>query len=648
MVGEGPSDRGMDMRTELHSRIKEDRMNNAKLTNENHTQSNDSMYRESYEACRKKFDQLTTVSDRISFLRGITFTAAGLFLFIGYQQKNPVLLMPVAGLGFLFLVFIFYHHKLEEELERLKDSQSVLKEYMARFDDGWKRFPIDGERYLSDNFSEAADLDLFGKNSLYQYICTASTIRGQDQLALWLSLSGRDCPAEDAAQISHKINRRQQAVAELAGKTEFCMELETCARPFRSVAYDKAAQIMEQFFDELEKEHHFPMICRILIRLFPILTLAFLFSALLGVYRPLTMSLFFFFALGQLMSAFLGFHRNNQALSPIYQMNRTIAPYRKLFQLLEKEPFESPYLNDLQNTLLKNKTASAALEELESIADSVCTRHNVYAFLICNSLFLHDYHCMERYEKWKENYKDSLRPWLNALGKAEALISLSVICHTRKIHCLPEIEDSGHPVFTASNIRHPLLKESSAVGNDIRLRHRTCIITGSNMSGKTTFMRSIGINFALACAGGFCTASDLHTSPMKLCTSIRTEDDVGEGISTFYAELLRIKQMIETSRKQIPMISLIDEIYKGTNSGDRIFAAKETIKNLSKPCAFTLVTTHDFELCDLENDPDIDAINYHFTEYYQENKILFDYKLRDGRCTTTNARYLLRMAGILQ
>lgn len=125
-------------------------------------------------------------------------------------------------------------------------------------------------------------------------------------------------------------------------------------------------------------------------------------------------------------------------------------------------------------------------------------------------------------------------------------------------------------------------------------------------------------------------------------------DNVNEGISTFYAELLRIRRMIEVSKKQIPMISLIDEIYKGTNAKDRIFAAKETIRNLSKPYAVMLITTHDFELCDLEKDLDIHGKNYHFTEHYKENKILFDYKLKEGRCTTTNARYLLRMAGILK
>lgn len=406
------------------------------------------MYKKYCESCQKKLDKLTLASDRVSLLRGIIFAIAGLLLFIGYQQKNPALLMLVFGLGFAFFMLILYHSKLEEEQEYLKDSQSVLKEYMARFEDGWKSFPVDGARYLSDDFLEARDLDVFGKNSLYQYICTASTIWGQDQLALWLSLSGKDFSMDSALQISHEMKSRQQAVAELARKTEFCMELETGARCLRNIEYDESRKIMDNFFHALETGNHFPMVFQILLRLFPLLTLTFLFSALLGVHRHLTMPLFFLLAFAQLMSAFLGYYWNNKALSPIYQMNKTITPYRKLFDLLESESFDSPYLKSLQKTLYKNGTASVALKELEEIAESVCTRHNFYAFLLYNSLFLHDYHCMERYGKWKDNYRDSLEPWLKAFGNAEALISLSVIFHTRKTCCLPEIVDSKHPILT--------------------------------------------------------------------------------------------------------------------------------------------------------------------------------------------------------
>ena len=623
-------------------------MENVENVEEDLIQNTYVMYEKRYESCQKKLDKLVLVSDRVSFLRGITFVIAGLLLLFGYQQKSPALFVLAAGFGLAFLLLVIYHGKLEEEQACLKDSQSVVKDYMARFDDGWKSFPVDGSRYLSDGFLEARDLDLFGKSSLYQYICTASTIWGQDQLALWLSLPGKGQAPDSALQIAQEMKSRQQAVAELAQKPEFCMELEAGARRLRETEYDKSRKMMDNFFQTLKVRNYFPMVYRILIRFFPLLTLTFLFSALLGIYRYLTMPLFVLLAFVQLMSAFLGFYWNNKVLSPIYQMNKTITPYRKLFQLLEQESFDSPYLRELQKTLQKNGTASAALKELEEISDSVCARHNIYAFVLYNGLFLHDYYCMERYGKWKDNYRDSLESWVKELGKAEALVSLSVICHTRKSHCLPVIVDFRRPILKASNIRHPLIKEPVAVGNDINLTHSSCIITGSNMSGKTTFMRSIGINLALAYAGGFCTASNLQLSLMELCTSIRTEDNVNEGISTFYAELLRIKQMIEVSKKQVPMISLIDEIYKGTNSKDRIFAAKETIRNLSRLYTLTLVTTHDFELCDLENDLGIDAKNYHFTEHYKGNRILFDYKLREGRCTTTNARYLLRMAGILK
>ena len=167
------------------------------------------------------------------------------------------------------------------------------------------------------------------------------------------------------------------------------------------------------------------------------------------------------------------------------------------------------------------------------------------------------------------------------------------------------------------------------------------------MSGKTTFLRSIGINLVLSYAGGPALASEFKTSVMKVLTSIRVEDNVNKGISTFYAELLRIKDMTEYNKNKMPMICLIDEIFKGTNSADRIICAAEAIKKLSQPWSITLVSTHDFELCNLESDDNINAVNYHFAEYYENGEIKFDYNIQDGRCVTTNAKMLLKMAGIV-
>ena len=292
------------------------------------------MFKKYYESCQEESDKLTHASDKVSLLRGIIFATAGLLLFIGYQQKNPVLLILAFGLFLTFITLVLYHNKLEKEQEYLKDSQSVLKDYMARFEDGWKSFPVDGTRYLNEEFLEARDLDLLGKSSLYQYICTASTIWGQDQLALWLSMSGKVFSMDSALQLSQEIKSRQEAVAELSQKMELCMELEIGARRLRNIKYEKSKKIMDDFFHTLETRIHFPVVCRILFRLFPLLTLFFLFCALLGIYRHLAMPLFSFLAFAQLLSAFLGNHWNNKALSPIYQMNKTITPYRNLFQLL--------------------------------------------------------------------------------------------------------------------------------------------------------------------------------------------------------------------------------------------------------------------------------------------------------------------------
>lgn len=252
-------------------------MENVENVEEDLKQNTYIMYEKRYESCQKKLDKLALVSDRVSLLRGITFVIAGLLLLFGYQQKSPALFVLAAGFGLAFLLLVIYHGKLEEEQACLKDSQSVVKDYMARFDDGWKSFPVDGSRYLSDGFLEARDLDLFGKSSLYQYICTASTIWGQDQLALWLSLPGKGQAPDSALQIAQEMKSRQQAVAELAQKPEFCMELEAGARRLRETEYDKSRKMMDNFFQTLKVRNYFPMVYRILIRFFPLLTLTFYF-----------------------------------------------------------------------------------------------------------------------------------------------------------------------------------------------------------------------------------------------------------------------------------------------------------------------------------------------------------------------------------
>lgn len=596
------------------------------------------MYQTYLQDCQKQSVCLHNQCRKISFWRMITAAAAAIFFSFGYAKSFSFcyLLCAAAVLCFLFLVNV--NNKKKDKLSYLSDFESVIHDYEARLDDSWKQFSIDGSQMHAYDMPHASDLDLLGKHSLYQHICTAGTVFGQEQLARLLTQPDLDIAS---------ILCRQQAVKELTQKTDFTLHFEASARNLKTVSYDVSKKNLDDFFHALEQENNASLLKHITINIVPLLTLIFFFCYLCGIQQDFTFSCFMICAMLQLFAAFLTNRHISRLLAPVYKMNRTLTPYRRLIDLLTQESFDSPYLQKLQQSLSQKGNAVSAFKELASIADAVVLRHNVYAYLLLNSLFCFDFHCARRYRRWQTAYRHILRIWLEAIGNVEALISLGVVARTRQTYTLPQILDSVKPVLSACELKHPLLKEQAAVGNDFNLTHQTCIITGSNMSGKTTFMRTIGVNLALAYAGGFCAASDLCVSYMKICTSMRTSDNVNEGISSFYAELLRMQNIMETSRKQQPMIAFIDEIYKGTNSKDRILAARETVKNLAKPYILTILTTHDLELCDLEYDSGIDAVNYYFTERYSQNEILFDYKIQKGRCNTTNAYYLLHMAGIL-
>jgi DNA mismatch repair ATPase MutS len=261
-----------------------------------------------------------------------------------------------------------------------------------------------------------------------------------------------------------------------------------------------------------------------------------------------------------------------------------------------------------------------------------------------NALFLWDLHLNKSLDRWKEDNRDAVGRWIDALGEFEALISLSVMDMITPVSAYPTFTFEG-PEFHAADLSHPYIPFERRVTNNVDI-NGISIITGSNMSGKTTLLRTVGINLVLAYAGAPVCASSLRTGIMTVYTSMRNNDDLSEGVSTFYAELVRIKKIVDYSKKHENMIFLIDEIFKGTNSKDRIEGAKTALKGLDKSWTAGLISTHDYELCDLEYVGSKRFSNYYFSESYNANQIHFDYKLRRGRCTASNARYLMKMVGL--
>lgn len=594
------------------------------------------LYRARIAACERELAALDARFTRCSWLRAAAALAALVFFILGLEWNGwagfPLCLLAVAA----FVLLVRRHDRIERRQRAARAMKQTAQDYLARMDDGWKAFPITGKGYLTPDFPQGRDLDIFGRESLYQFLCAAHTVYGRDRLASFLK---DGCPPEE-------LSARQRAVEELAGKPEFSLKLQALGRDMAAGRAKEDAQAIAAFLEVCKIPCRPSKIGTVLSWALPFAALFFLLSALVGMNPPLNLTIGGGLVVLQLLAALARFSATGRVLNPLFRFGASVAPYAALIALIEEEPFESPGLAALRERIRRDGGAAKALASLAHIGEAVKMRHNFMAFILYNGLFLWDFHCVRRFASWQKAHAADMPVWLENIGELEALTSLAVLCQTRRT-VFPDVTEDAAPTLSFADLRHPLIPADKAVGNDFRLSRRTCVVTGSNMSGKTTFLRTIGVNLLLAYAGGPVLASQLRVSRMRVMTCMRTEDSVSQGISTFYAELLRVKSIVDAADDGRPLLALIDEIYKGTNSRDRILGATETIRRLAAPHVMTLVTTHDFELCALENDPTADAVNYHFTERYAGDEILFDYTIHPGRCTTTNARHLLRLAGIL-
>lgn len=576
-------------------------------------------------------------------LRILTFLLAlGIVIWGNYYHN---LIGYIVGLLFfiVFLILVKRYNKVIKVLRYYEAKEQVLKFHNARRTEEWKEEKVD--EVPLDTLTKLKDLDIIGQASLYQYINTAHTKAGKSALLEALSKGFKD---------RNTLLKRQEAIKELLKDKDFTLHLETLSILFENnkkmrTKSDKMQHELEDFLSEVsQKKCYVGPIIRLLAMILPFLTCLSLTIALLG-YEPkrfiIIVEILF---IVQLIISFIYAFKTNHILNLIVSVNEELTAYYDFLAALEGKKFTSSYLKEIQSTLFAKHSALSGLKSLSTLSEWTKVRYNLLGSLLFNGLFMWNIYCLESLESWTKTYSDEVMLWINCIGEIEALVSLSTIGRDKKTYCFPEILLDTRPSLSFKNIKHPLIHENKAIGNDFHASSATTIITGSNMSGKTTFLRSIGVNLILAYAGAPVVADEFSASYMNVLTSMRIEDRTTEGISTFYAELLRIQEMVLYSERHLPMLCLIDEIFKGTNSADRILGARQTIQKLSKPWVNIMVTTHDFELCELETENKRRTTNYHFEEYYEADKIQFDYKIKEGRCQTTNAKYLLRMVGILE
>ena len=565
----------------------------------------------------------------LSWLRLTTFFLCLLALAAAWDTGALEIYLVAVALACCFTALLRRHGRLFEQRLLLESHIAALSNFLARFSGEWHNFPVMGAEYLKDDLPQAQDLSLFGADSIYQYLCAARTKAGRDRLADALS----PFPADLAL-----ARKRQKAVEELIARPRLVLDL-TAAAALLPDGHD-TKPLLAALQRNTEKPYAGTAFIAWVLPAALALAIVGASLSLIGWTMPAMLVLL------QFLIAFALGRRTAAAQKPLAAMHRELRLYERLFSRLEDATFQSPHLIALQ-AQLKAGGAARSLRRLAALADHAHTRHNLIFLLLANAFFLSDLHFAHRIAHWQEKAAAHLGDWLAVWAETEVLLSLSTVGLVREVYAFPELLEDASPRLEAKNLTHLLIPEEKAVPNDIDATAGTRIITGSNMSGKTTYLRTVASACVLAYAGAPVPGERLCLSPLHIFTSIRVTDDAAHGLSTFYAEILRIKSMMAFKEKSLPMLIVIDEIFKGTNSADRLIGAREAISRLTGADFITLVSTHDFELCEIESDA-APVTNWHFEESYEDDKLLFDYKIKEGRCTTRNAQYLLKMAGIME
>ena len=565
----------------------------------------------------------------LSWLRLTTFFLCLLALAAAWDTGALEIYLVAVALACCFTALLRRHGRLFEQRLLLESHIAALSNFLARFSGEWHNFPVTGAEYLRDELPQAQDLSLFGADSIYQYLCAARTKAGRDRLADALSPFPADLTL---------ARKRQKAVEELIARPRLVLDL-TAAAALLPDGHD-TKPLLAALQRNTEKPYAGTAFIAWVLPAALALAIVGASLSLIGWTMPAILVLL------QFLIAFALGRRTAAAQKPLAAMHRELRLYERLFSRLEDATFQSPHLIALQ-AQLKAGGAARSLRRLAALADHAHTRHNLIFLLLANAFFLSDLHFAHRIAHWQEKAAAHLGDWLAVWAETEVLLSLSTVGLVREVYAFPELLEDASPRLEAKNLTHLLIPEEKAVPNDIDATAGTRIITGSNMSGKTTYLRTVASACVLAYAGAPVPGERLCLSPLHIFTSIRVTDDAAHGLSTFYAEILRIKSMMAFKEKSLPMLIVIDEIFKGTNSADRLIGAREAISRLTGADFITLVSTHDFELCEIESDA-APVTNWHFEESYEDDKLLFDYKIKEGRCTTRNAQYLLKMAGIME
>ena len=590
--------------------------------------------REKYKKIYKSQKRIINLISNIRILIFVLgFAASAIFFFMkDYRLSGIIFTLTLP----IFIFLVIKHGNLKKKNEFTCQLININQESLDRISGKWVDFIDTGQEYVNKEHPYSIDLDIFGKGSVFQWINITNTYLGRERLKKSLLKPCKDIK---------KIRVRQKAIMELSKKLDWRQHFQAEGRlNIKNVRDPSSLLKWSENIDSLVDRKYIAFI----IRLLPIITFMSIIAYFLLPSFPIIIPLGVIFF--NLMINFLGYKKVNREFETTSAYRNRIATYQKLLEIIEEEEFESMDLSNMKAKLFntKGKLASQQINELKELVERMDLRYNAVFHFVINNLVLWDYQNILTLNKWKKESGDLLRSWLQIIAEFEELSSFAIIKYDNPDWEMPQLVKKTY-ALSALNLGHPLLHKKERICNNLNFSGagNILVITGSNMSGKSTFLRTVGVNLILAYSGAPVCAQSMECSIMDIYSSMRVNDNLEKSISSFYAELLRIKMIIEAAKKKEPMLFLIDEIFRGTNSKDRHIGAENVIKNLSKAGVMGLLSTHDLELGKLEKEKRFKIKNYHFEESYTEDdKIEFDYKLHPGVSTTSNAIYLMKMIGI--
>ena len=585
-------------------------------------------YHERLEARQAEHLRLTRIDRQFSYARLAAFGLGVVVLLLAWEQWLNVwlVLIPTA----LFIVLVRRHEEVIRQRDETARAMAFYERGLARIEDRWPGTGEPGDRFRDDTHLYANDLDLFGRGSLFELLSIARTRPGEAKLAGWLT-----APASPAA-----IAERQEAVAELAPLLDLREALSLAGTDVGAGVHGETLVTWAEAPPMLK-----PLWARWLA---VALTVSVLATAAIwlsgGPEIPLQIALAI-----QVGFAWPLQKRVERSLHRAAAAARDLDILGHLLEQLERQQFSTARLRALRDAIdTGDSRASAAIRSLHRLVELHDWQHNLI-FLILSLPLLWGTHLAWAIEAWRARHGRHIQAWLEAVAEIEALSSLSAFRFEHPDDPFPVIVvDASPALYDGDGLGHPLLPAIRCVRNDVLMdaNQRLLVVSGSNMSGKSTLLRTIGINAVLALAGAPVRAVSLRLSPLQLGATLRIQDSLQEGRSRFYAEITRVRALADVANGSTPLLFMLDELFHGTNSHDRLIGASGVLRSLLARGAIGLVTTHDLALTSIARALGPVAVNVHFEDRFEEGAIHFDYRMKPGPVTRSNAIALMRAVGL--